>query len=416
MSDEIVKYSNQFNNQALRKFTALDLDLLMAIASRVRDKGTDEVAFTFEELKRLAGLQRNMTNDEFAKQIANVNRRLLALNFEFQNEEHDIIQFALFAGFVTSPTKRTLTVSVNSRFSFLLNDLTSQFTRFELAEFTALRSSYAKECYRRLKQYRQTGVWKVSLEDFRRLLDVPKSYRPSEINKYVLKPIEEELGPLLNLKVHRKYLKKKPGRGRASLVGFEFEFDPEKVPGGAPAPRVELSGSVVTDEARKSLRDVSKTPVPDLSVPGEGPVSAAHAADTGHKPTSTPATTYSRDVPARTDGVGSAADRSSPCSYGNTTNDSTPPVDTPRRVRLPHGSYPRHRGSRLPAVENTTRNHTLFNPRSKSYNFLVRRTSGIPNQGGKNVTYQAFEDGSGSNDSAGAPVDGSPGGICSRNH
>lgn len=271
MSDEIVKYSNQFNNQALRKFTALDLDLLMAIASRVRDKGTDEVAFTFEELKRLAGLQRNMTNDEFAKQIANVNRRLLALNFEFQNEEHDIIQFALFAGFVTSPTKRTLTISVNSRFSFLLNDLTSQFTRFELAEFTALRSSYAKECYRRLKQYRQTGVWKVSLEDFRRLLDVPKSYRPSEINKYVLKPIEEELGPLLNLKVHRKYLKKKPGRGRASLVGFEFEFDPEKVPGGAPAPRVELSGSVVTDEARKSLRDVSKTPVPDLSVPGEGP-------------------------------------------------------------------------------------------------------------------------------------------------
>ena len=294
MSNEIVKYSNQFNNQALRKFTALDLDLLMAIASRVRDKGTDEVAFTFEELKRLAGLQRNMTNDEFAKQIANVNRRLLALNFEFQNEEHDIIQFALFAGFVTSPTKRTLTVSVNSRFSFLLNDLTSQFTRFELAEFTALRSSYAKECYRRLKQYRQTGVWKVSLEDFRRLLDVPKSYRPSEINKYVLKPIEEELGPLLNLKVHRKYLKKKPGRGRASLVGFEFEFDPEKVPGGAPAPRVELSGSVVTDEARKSLRDVSKTPVPDLSVPGEGPAldpdtqafldaHGGHVADGGHR-------------------------------------------------------------------------------------------------------------------------------------
>lgn len=73
------------------------------------------------------------------------------------------------------------------------------------------------------------------------------------------RPMEEELGPLLNLKVHRKYLKKKPGRGRASLVGFEFEFDPEKVPGGAPAPRVELSGSVVTDEARKSLRDVSKS-------------------------------------------------------------------------------------------------------------------------------------------------------------
>lgn len=256
MANEIVKYSNQFNNQALRKFTALDLDLLMAIASRVRDKGTDEVAFTFEELKRLAGLQRNMTNDEFAKQIANVNRRLLALNFEFQNEEHDIIQFALFAGFVTSPTKRTLTVSVNSRFSFLLNDLTSQFTRFELAEFTALKSSYAKETYRRLKQYRQTGVWKVSLEEFRRLLDVPKSYRTCDLNERVLKPIQAELGELLGLRIHKKYAKR-GGRGRSSLVGFEFEFDPERVPGGKGAPRVDLSRSVVADAARRSLESVS---------------------------------------------------------------------------------------------------------------------------------------------------------------
>lgn len=270
MSDEIVKYSNQFNAQALRKFTALDLDLLMAIAARVRDKETGEVTFTFEELRQLAHVKKNLTDKELAGRIVEVNDRLLACRFRFQDDSRTV-QFTLFSGFETDWKTAKLLVEVNPRFSFLLNDLTSQFTRFELAEFTALRSSYAKECYRRLKQYRQTGVWKVSLEDFRRLLDVPKSYRPSEINKYVLKPIEEELGPLLNLKVHRKYLKKKPGRGRASLVGFEFEFDPEKVPGGAPAPRVELSGSVVTDEARKSLRDVSKTPVPDLSVPGEGP-------------------------------------------------------------------------------------------------------------------------------------------------
>ena len=65
------------------------------------------------------------------------------------------------------------------------------------------------------------------------------------------------MGPLLNLKVHRKYLKKKPGRGRASLVGFEFEFDPERVPGGKGAPRVDLSRSVREDTARRSLESVS---------------------------------------------------------------------------------------------------------------------------------------------------------------
>lgn len=85
MSDEIVKYSNQFNAQALRKFTALDLDLLMAIASRVRDKGTDEVVVAFEELRRLSGLQKNLTTVELEDRIIQVNSRLLALNFMFKD-------------------------------------------------------------------------------------------------------------------------------------------------------------------------------------------------------------------------------------------------------------------------------------------------------------------------------------------
>ena len=225
MSDEIVKYSNQFNNQALRKFTALDLDLLMAIASRVRDKGTDEVAFTFEELKRLAGLQRNMTNDEFAKQIANVNRRLLALNFEFQNEEHDIIQFALFTKFVTDPQEATLAVGVNEEFAFLLNDLTSQFTRFELAEFADLKSKYAKEFYRRAKQYRSSGIWKISRDEFCRLLGISDSTAKStaNLNRVVLKTIAEECGPLLGLKIERQYVKRR-------LSGFVFTFARETPP------------------------------------------------------------------------------------------------------------------------------------------------------------------------------------------
>ena len=121
-----------------------------------------------------------------------------------------------------------------------------------------MKSSYSKECYRRLKQYRQTGVWKVSIDEFRRLLDVPESYQARDLNKRVLKPIQDELGPLLNLVAHKKFQKKGSGRGGRSLVGFEFEFDPEKVPGGVSAPRVELSPGVVADAARKSLRDAAR--------------------------------------------------------------------------------------------------------------------------------------------------------------
>lgn len=256
MSNEIVKYDNQFNNQVLRKFTPLEIDLLMTICSRLRDRGTAEESFPFDELKRRMNLEKNLTNTQFANLLVSMNRRLLALNFEFTDGRGAVHQFALFSDFVTDPSSQTLTAAVNAKFSFLLNDLTSGFTRFELEQFTSLRSSYAKECYRRLKQYRQTGVWKVSLAEFRRLLDIPDSYRTSHINSRVIKPIEDELGELLGLRIHKKYAKR-GGRGRSSLVGLEFEFRPERVRGGKGAPRVDLSRAVVADAARRSLESVS---------------------------------------------------------------------------------------------------------------------------------------------------------------
>ena len=100
MSNEIVKFSNQFNNVALKKFDAVHLDVLMAIASRVREKGTATVEFSFEELRGLMRLRKNLTNRQLADKIVQTNARLLALNYMFE-DSGKIIQFALFTKFVT---------------------------------------------------------------------------------------------------------------------------------------------------------------------------------------------------------------------------------------------------------------------------------------------------------------------------
>lgn len=229
MSNEIVKFSNQFNNVALKKFDAVHLDVLMAIASRVREKGTATVEFSFEELRGLMRLRKNLTNRQLADKIVQTNARLLALNYMFE-DSGKIIQFALFTKFVTDPQEATLAVGVNEEFAFLLNDLTSQFTRFELAEFADLKSKYAKEFYRRAKQYRSSGIWKISRDEFCRLLSVPKSTAEQvrDLNKRVLKPIIEECGPLLGLKIERQYVKRR-------LSGFVFTFARET--GLRPVPR-----------------------------------------------------------------------------------------------------------------------------------------------------------------------------------
>ncbi|MBK5041599.1 replication initiation protein [Bifidobacterium longum subsp. longum] len=231
MSNEIVKFSNQFNNVALRKFDATHLDVLMAIAARVKERGTEEVTFSFEELRGLMRLRKNLTNGQLADKIVQTNARLLALNYMFTDDEGGIVQFALFTEFRTLPSAGTLTVAVNQRFAFLLNDLTSQFTRFELAEFAGLKSRYAKEFYRRAKQYRSSGIWKVGREEFCRLLDAPKSAitQTRYLNQKVIQPILDECGPILRLKIERQYTRRR-------LSGFVFTFARETPPGADAEP------------------------------------------------------------------------------------------------------------------------------------------------------------------------------------
>ena len=227
MKNKIVKYDNDFNTVGLRGFTAEELDLLMTILHRVRNREIEEIKFSYYELKQLIKSEKKPTIEQFSKSIMNINKKLLALNFTLV-ENDEIIQFALFKEFRTSPKKQILTVSVSERFKFLLNDFDpGKWTRFELEEFVDLKSSYTKEFYRRMKQFRSTGFWKCGIEEFRNLLDIPEKYRITDIDAWVLKPIQKELGEKYNLKIEKKY-GFSGGRGRSRVTGFEFKFSTEK--------------------------------------------------------------------------------------------------------------------------------------------------------------------------------------------
>ena len=145
----IVKYNNQFNQIALRNFSSQELDLLISIASKVKEKGIEIIEVSFLELKKYINLKKKHSNIEFMKSIINVNKKLLALNFTFV-EGNVVEQFTLFKKFKVDGDNKILYVSVNEDFFFLLNQLTSNFTRFELKEFVTLKSSYTKEFYRRM--------------------------------------------------------------------------------------------------------------------------------------------------------------------------------------------------------------------------------------------------------------------------
>ena len=223
----IVKYNNNLNSVGLRSFTAEELDLLMSICHKLKDKGTEEIKISYYDLKKLIQTKKNPSLKEFTESIMNVNRKLLALNFTIV-ENNEIIQFAMFKEFRTNPQNQILTIAISDRFKFLLNDFeVGNWTRFELKEFMNLNSNYTKEFYRRMKQFRKTGFWKCDIEEFRNLLDIPKKYRITDIDTRILKPIQKELGEKYNLKIEKKY-GFSGGRGRSRVTGFEFKFSTEK--------------------------------------------------------------------------------------------------------------------------------------------------------------------------------------------
>lgn len=226
LSNEIVKYDPELNTIPLRKFTPVEMNLFFSIVSRMRDKGDETVRFSFDQLKELSAYKPT-ANNRFIDDIESTYQKILGLRFGRRSKDglhrEFFVMFTEFEinGHADDPY---VDIKIYPKAIKLLNELES-WVRYALSEFRDLKSSYAKTMFRLLKQFRTTGYAYFSVADFNELLDVPKSYKSSNINQSILKPIKEELTPLFRgLTVRKKYGK---GRGKP-VIGYSFTWKPEK--------------------------------------------------------------------------------------------------------------------------------------------------------------------------------------------
>lgn len=217
--NNLVVYKNDMNTVPLRDFNSKEMDLFFSICSQMRDKGLDKITFTFEQLKDLSNYKYEAF-DRFITDIENVYNKLIKLNIRIETEEK-IVRFVLFTDYEVDKIKSTVNISVHKEFKYILNDITGNFTKFELAEFVSLKSSYSKTAYRLLKQFRKTGYMVLTIDDFKEQFSIPRSYRMSHIDIKVLQPIQNELSLYFkNLEIN----KISKGKGR-KITHIEFVFD-----------------------------------------------------------------------------------------------------------------------------------------------------------------------------------------------
>jgi len=225
MANEIVKYDSELNTIPLRKFSSVEMNLFFSIVSRMRDKNDDVVIFSFHDLKELSNYKMTATR-AFVNDLESTYDKLMELKFSNRSASGlSVEKFRMFTRFKINGDADDpfIEIQVHDRALPLLNNL-EQWVRYSLTEFRDLSSGYSKTMFRLLKQFRTTGYAYFSKEDFHELLDIPKSYRETNINQYVLKPIKEELTPLFRgLTIKKKYGK---GRGKP-VVGYQFSFKAE---------------------------------------------------------------------------------------------------------------------------------------------------------------------------------------------
>ncbi|EGJ6310400.1 replication initiation protein [Campylobacter upsaliensis] len=251
---EIVKYHNDFNKIKLPAFTEIEQDLLMLILFKVKNKGIGNVIELYpSDLKINEKL--NNSRQYFTDVMDSLKLKFFKANFrEIIETETEIIDRTINFfqemqiyyvkrnpddGYDTSKLFNRITLMVSPRFAYLVNELNSNFTTFELNEFIALSGKYTKTLYRLLKQYRTTGKAYFEWEEFRRVMDIAENKTLGDIDKFILKPALKELSkernifdqirvPFKNLAYEKEKQKGTRGRG-GKVIGITFTFKPENI-------------------------------------------------------------------------------------------------------------------------------------------------------------------------------------------
>lgn len=233
---DLVKYHNNLNSVVFGKFTANEMNLFFSIISKLKDKGEDTIIFSWEELKDLSRYKPTHIQ-RFVNDLDKTYKKMLELNYGqtfVKKNRLTYSRFVLFTSFNIDcdmddngdldVSTGVVSIKINPDLRHILNDL-EQWTQYSLEEFIKLKSTYSKTIFRLLKQFRTTGYLKLTIQEFREQLDIPKSYRMSHINQKVISVAEKELKRhFKDLKINKIKAKKKG----APVVAIEFTWKSEK--------------------------------------------------------------------------------------------------------------------------------------------------------------------------------------------
>ncbi|WP_221280073.1 replication initiation protein [Helicobacter gastrocanis] len=240
---QIVMHNNIYKVN-LGHLSELETNLLFNLCHRLKDKQDTLVTYTAKEIRAFAG-DPKMSNKNLLKLSIDLVDNLIKANFrqiaQVDGELTLIRTATIFSVFEVGVRDRVvefLNVQVNApHFTYLLNELSANFTAMRLSTYMSLSGKYPKNLFRLLERYKNEavdGVFQVhmyqnDLEGFCAFMGVPKDFRKDNIDAYVLNPAIKKLTqkspkksftpPYKSIKV----IKNKAKAQGAKVLGYTFE-------------------------------------------------------------------------------------------------------------------------------------------------------------------------------------------------
>jgi plasmid replication initiation protein len=137
-------------------------------------------------------------------------------------------------GFECGYDKGLITVVINPALKPYFVQL-AHYTTYEIKNYMTFKSWYSMRMFELLAAYKDTGVWIVSIDEFRKLMDCEKKYSRvvDLLNRTLTEPLEELQNTRYAFTYEPMFEVGKKGAGRRAIVFIEFRLkkvEPKKIP------------------------------------------------------------------------------------------------------------------------------------------------------------------------------------------
>ncbi len=228
--DDKIKYYLVMRNDVIelgfKNMDRFGADLFCLVMRELRrsieKNNRSECRFYYWELKEYLSIDDHVSYEMYKKEIDRFRKTILSCWYEFENKEIGV-EMVVFMEVINDKKNKMITVKANPDFmEFFLPS--SKFTYLSLTEFCNLKTMYSKRLYAFLKQFRNTGYRRISVEQFREYMGAEaKTYDDfAQLRRRVLLPALNEITDKNYIKgLQFKEIKENGSKKVTSLV-FKF--------------------------------------------------------------------------------------------------------------------------------------------------------------------------------------------------